>query len=66
VPALAGILRHPSGALQPAMIVRVDNLDGELTGIHRTYVTADCQRYDRASLGPIAGGAVRLAPAAAR
>ena len=46
------------------MIARVDNLDGEFTGIHRTYLTADYRRYDRASLGPIAGGAVRLAPAA--
>jgi putative DNA primase/helicase len=56
--------RHPSGALLPAMIARVDNLDGELTGLHRTYLTADYRRYDRASLGLIAGGAVRLAPAA--
>lgn len=56
--------RHPSGGRLPAMIARVDNCDGELIGVHRTYLTADCRRYDRASLGVIAGGAVRLAPAA--
>jgi hypothetical protein len=46
------------------MIARVDNVDGELIGVHRTYLTADWRRYDRASLGPVAGGAVRLAAAA--
>jgi putative DNA primase/helicase len=56
--------RHPSGAVLPAMIARVDNVDGELIGVHRTYLTPDWRRYDRASLGPIAGGAVRLAAAA--
>jgi hypothetical protein len=46
------------------MIARVDNVDGELIGVHRTYLTADWRRYDRASLGAVAGGAVRLsAPA---
>jgi phage/plasmid primase-like uncharacterized protein len=50
------------------MVARVDSLDGELIGIHRTWL--DCgpdgiwRRRDRASLGPIAGAAVRLAPAA--
>jgi putative DNA primase/helicase len=56
--------RHPSGAVLPAMIARVDNVDGELVGVHRTYLTADWRRWDRASLGPVAGGAVRLAAAA--
>jgi hypothetical protein len=55
--------RHPSGSYLPAMVARVDNVDGELIGIHRTYLTADYRRRDRASLGPIAGGAVRLASA---
>jgi hypothetical protein len=49
------------------MIVRVDNLDGELIGVHRTWLVSDAsgvwRRRDRASLGPIASGAVRLAPA---
>jgi putative DNA primase/helicase len=56
--------RHPSGAVLPAMVARVDNVDGGLIGVHRTYLTADWRRCDRASLGPIAGGAVRLAAAA--
>ena len=50
------------------MVARVDGLDGELIGVHRTWLYSDdrgrLHRRDRASLGPIAGGAVRLAPAA--
>ena len=52
------------------MVARVDGLDGELIGIHRTFLACDAsglwRRRDRASLGPIAGGAVRLAPVAER
>ena len=29
--------RHPSGIELPPMIARVDNIDGELIGIHRTF-----------------------------
>jgi putative DNA primase/helicase len=51
-----------------AMLARVDGSDGRLVGVHRTYLRRDgggkWRRSDRASLGPIAGGAVRLAPAA--
>src|SRR5262249_55283459 len=43
-------------------------LNGELVGVHRTYLDRDVtgvwRRRDRASLGPVSGGAVRLAPAA--
>jgi hypothetical protein len=50
------------------MVARVDNLNGELIGVHRTWLDhgldGTWRRLDRASLGPIAGGAVRLAPAA--
>jgi putative DNA primase/helicase len=46
------------------MIGVVRNVDGELIGVHRTYLTPDYRRRDRASLGPAGGGAVRLAPAA--
>ena len=50
----------------PAMLARVDGLDGELIGVHRTWLNRDVagiwRRRDRASLGPIGGGAVRLAP----
>jgi hypothetical protein len=60
-------LLRPDGTYGPAMIVRVDNLDGELIGVHRTWLVCDAsgiwRRRDRASLGPIAGGAVRLGPA---
>jgi putative DNA primase/helicase len=52
----------------PAMVARVDNIDGEPIGVHRTYLARDdrgqWRRRDRATLGPIAGGAVRLALAA--
>jgi putative DNA primase/helicase len=54
-------LRRPDGTNGPAMVARVDNLDSELIGVHRTYLTRDdggaWRRRDRASLG---GGAVRL------
>jgi hypothetical protein len=51
-----------------AMLARVDGPDGAFVGVHRTYLRRDERgrwyRRDRASLGPIAAGAVRLAPAA--
>jgi hypothetical protein len=50
------------------MVARVDGLDGELTAVHRTWlarhVPGQWYRRDRASLGTITGGAVRLASAA--
>lgn len=59
---------HPSGIYLPAMLARVVNIDGELIGVHRTYLdreaTGQWHRRDRASLGPIGGGAVRLTPPA--
>jgi putative DNA primase/helicase len=52
----------------PAMLARIDGPNGALIGVHRTYLRrdkrGDWHRRDRASLGPIAGGAVRLAPPA--
>jgi len=58
--------REARGEL-PAMVARIDNIDGEPIGIHRTYLARDdrgqWRRRDRASLGPIGGAAVRLAPA---
>jgi hypothetical protein len=61
-------LRRPDGTHAAAMVGRVDNFDGELTGISRTWLDRGTdrtwRRRDRASLGWIAGGAVRLAPAA--
>jgi putative DNA primase/helicase len=59
----AASCQHPSAVSLPAMVARVDSLDGQLIGVHRTYLTRDHRRRDRASLGPIGGGAVRLAQA---
>jgi phage/plasmid primase-like uncharacterized protein len=61
-------LRLPDGTYAPATVARVDNLDGELIGVHRTWLARGTEgiwrRWDRATLGCIAGGAVRLAAAA--
>jgi putative DNA primase/helicase len=61
-------LRRPDGTHAPAVVARVDGLDGELIGVHRTWLDRDgagmWHRRDRASLGPIGGGAARLASAA--
>jgi hypothetical protein len=61
-------LRRPDGTSGPAMVARVDGLDGELRAVHRTWLERDAsgiwRRRDRASLGPVGGGAVWLAPAA--
>jgi phage/plasmid primase-like uncharacterized protein len=50
------------------MLARIDNIDGELIGVHRTFLRPDGSgRADvepaKAMLGRAAGGAVRLAPA---
>jgi hypothetical protein len=64
----APALRRLDGTDGPAMVARIDDLDGRLIGVHRTWLARDLasawRRFDRASLGPIGGGAVRLAPAA--
>ena len=65
----APVCRHPSGVELPAMIARIDNIDAELSGIHRTFLRLDGSgKADiepvKAMLGRAAGGAVRLAPAA--
>jgi putative DNA primase/helicase len=57
---------HPSGAILPAMIGLVEHIDHGPTAIHRTFISADgsgkaAVEPDKASLGPVAGGAVRLA-----
>lgn len=51
-------------AYLPAMVALVEHVGRGVVGVHRTYLTADYCRRDRASLGPISGGAARLAPAA--
>ncbi|HTV46691.1 MAG TPA: toprim domain-containing protein [Stellaceae bacterium] len=64
----APTLRRPDGTTAPAMVARIDGPDGELLGVHRTWLTRDaggawCRR-ERAMLGRAAGSAVRLAAAA--
>jgi putative DNA primase/helicase len=61
--------RHPSGIYLPAMVAKVVNIDGNLIGVHRTFLQPDGSgkadiEPQKASLGPISGGAVRLAPIA--
>jgi phage/plasmid primase-like uncharacterized protein len=38
----------------------IEHVERGIVGIHRTYLTLDYRRHDRATLGPIGGGAVRL------
>jgi putative DNA primase/helicase len=61
-------LQRPDGTCGPAMVARIDGVDGELIGVHRTWLDRDAtgrwRRRDRAMLGRAASGAVRLAPAA--
>ena len=62
-------LKHnPAGLLLPAMICAVQDKDGEIVGVHRTYLTEDGRSKASVSpnkmmLGQCTGGAVRLADA---
>jgi putative DNA primase/helicase len=61
-------LRHPEGGTRPAMVALVQHAEFGPVGIHRTWLQLDglrkaSFREPRRSLGPIKGGAVRLAPA---
>jgi putative DNA primase/helicase len=64
----AASLRRSDGTYGPAVVARVDDVEGRLIAIHRTWIGRDesgiWRRLDRKALGPIRGGAVRLAPAA--
>jgi putative DNA primase/helicase len=61
----APALRRLDGDSGPAMVARVENVDGGLIGVHRTWLDRDAAGYwfrrNRMMLGPIGGGAVRLA-----
>lgn len=65
----APALRRADGSRGPAMVARIDSFDGELIGVHRTWLARDENgrwlRESRAMLGRAAGGAVRLAEAEA-
>ncbi len=61
-------LKHPSGAVWPAMVGLVTHgVDGSPIGIHRTFLTRDGDTKAsvdpvKMMLGPCRGGAVRLGP----
>jgi putative DNA primase/helicase len=66
----APALLHRSGRRPPAMVAAVQGPDGRLVGVQRTWLRPDgAGKADvdppRMALGAIAGGAVRLGPAAA-
>ena len=57
---------HPSGRRYPAMVALVEHSECGPVGVHRTYLRSDgsgkaAVETTKASLGPIAGGAVQLA-----
>jgi putative DNA primase/helicase len=63
-------LRHPEGGSRPAMVALVEHVNFGPVAIHRTWLQIDglkkaSFREPRRSLGPVKGGAVRLATAAA-
>jgi putative DNA primase/helicase len=56
---------HPNGVALPAMVALVEHLEHGPVAVHRTYLRADGSgkanvEPDKASLGPVGGGAVRL------
>jgi phage/plasmid primase-like uncharacterized protein len=58
--------RHPTGVCLSAMIGRIDSVDGELIGVHRTFLDGSRKAGidpQKAMLGRAMGGAVRLAAA---
>jgi len=61
----AASLRRPDGAYGPAVVARVDDDEGRLVGVHRTWLVQDdagiWRRRERAAFGLIRGAAVRLA-----
>ncbi len=59
---------HPEGGALPAVIALVQDMSGAGVAVHRTYLAADGQAKaniepQKASLGPVWGGAIRLADA---
>jgi putative DNA primase/helicase len=64
-------LKHLTGVFLPAMVAAVQNLEGQIIAIHRTWLRADGSgkaevQPDKAMLGPTRGGAVRFARPAER
>ena len=61
-------LRHPEGGKRPAMVALIEHIERGPVAIHRTWLQTDGMakasfRNPRLSLGPVGGGAVRLAAA---
>jgi putative DNA primase/helicase len=59
-------LKHPSGVSLPAMVAAVQNMDGAIVAIQRTFLKKDGSgkanvQPNKMMLGPCAGGAVRFA-----
>jgi len=57
-----------TGRKLPAMLARVDDIDGNFLAVHRTWLLPDASgkaklEDQKMSLGPFRGGAIRLAPA---
>ncbi|MDB5584869.1 MAG: hypothetical protein JWR80_10045 [Bradyrhizobium sp.] len=57
-------LQYPGKGKMPALVARVDDVSGEITGIWREFIRADGRKadveYQKLGLGPVAGGAVRI------
>ncbi len=63
-----GLTHGPTGLHLPAMVGAVQNVAGQITGIHRTFLVSGGRQKapvtdNKMMLGPCAGGAVRLARA---
>jgi DNA primase len=60
-----------TGRKLPAMLARVDDIDGNFLGVHRTWLLPDGSgkaelQDQKMSLGRVRGGAIRLAPAGSK
>lgn len=57
-------LQYPGKGKMPALVARVDDVAGELTGIWREFIGPDGRKapveLQKLGLGPVAGGAVRI------
>lgn len=63
-------LPYPGRGRMPALIARVDDVAGNITGVWREFISPDGYKADvenqKLGLGPVSGGAVRLGGQAAR
>jgi putative DNA primase/helicase len=57
-------LNYPGKRKMPALVARVDDVSGQMTGIWREFIREDGRKADvefqKLGLGPVAGGAVRI------